>query len=437
MASDTLVSLLVVVVAFALFFWCSFRGVNLFLTVFACTFLVTLCTPDGVSAIFTSFLPSTGNMFQQFFLLYTIGGAFGYCLMESGLGSAIAIHLIKVFGEKWIAVVLFVITCLMMAGGVASYQYAILAIALPVLKRANLPRKVALAAMSAGAGSVVYGTLVGMPTALNIAPTTYLGTTTMAGPVVSLVCSAFSTAFIVLYLVLLTRRCKRKGEGFLAHPNDAAVQQDETRLPPAWKGYLCIAAVVGLSLLFQFMGITALQATVYAQVLSIVLLFFLTGRGFLAHPLETCVRGIQGSTTPVIFISIIVGYGSVVQQTPIFNWLVERVLSLDMHPYLLTFVAVNLLAGMTANGTGGVTLFMKTFGETFLHNPTIDLGVLHRIAAISGSGFDSLPHNGAISFQLSVFNMSYREGYFQQFICSVLVNLLAGVLALSIGLLFY
>lgn len=422
MSTSVLISLLVVVVAFALFFNLSFKGVNLFLTVFACTFLVTLCTADGITSIFTSFLPAVGNMFQQFFLLYTIGGAFGFCLMESGLGSAMAIHLIKVFGEKWIAVVLFVITCLMMAAGVASYQYAILAIALPVLKKLNMSRKVALAAMSAGAGSVAYGTLIGMPNALNIAPTTYLGTTTMAGPVISLICTAFSVVFIVAYLMLLTNRLKKKGEGFVTYEDDPKNDQNESTLPPAWKGYICVAAIIGLSLLFQGLGITALQATTYAQVLSIILLFLLVGKKFLPHVFQTCVRGIQGSLIPVVFISIVIGYGTVVQQTPVFNWLVEKVLSMNMHPYLLTFVAVNLLAGMTANGTGGVTLFMKTFGDSIINNPAINLGALHRIAAISGAGFDSLPHNGAIAFQLSVFKLSYKEGYFQQFMMSVLVN---------------
>lgn len=254
MSTTTLISLIVVVVAFALFFYLSFKGVNLFLTVFACTLLVSFCTPDGITSIFTAFLPSVGTMFQQFLLLYTIGGAFGFCLMESGLGSAMATHMIKVFGEKWIAVALFVITCLMMAAGVASYQYAILAIALPVLKKLNMSRKVALAAMSAGAGSVAYGTLVGMPNALNIAPTTYLGTTTMAGVGISLVCTAFSVVFIVVYLIMLTNRLKKKGEGFVSYTDDPQNDEDESKLPPAWKGYLCVAAIIGLSLLFQKLG---------------------------------------------------------------------------------------------------------------------------------------------------------------------------------------
>ncbi len=437
MSPSILISLVVVVIAFALFFFFSFKGVNLFLTVFACVTLVSLCTADGLTAIFTSFLPSVGTMFQQFFLLYTIGGAFGFCLMESGLGSAMAVHMIRIFGEKWIAVALFVITCLMMAAGVASYQYAILAIALPVLKRLNMSRKVALAAMSAGAGSVAYGTLIGMPNALNIAPTTYLGTTTMASPVISLVCTAFSVAFIVGYLMLLTNRLKAKGEGFVTYDDDPKVDQDESTLPPAWKGYLCVASIIGLSLLFQGFGIAAIQATTYAQVLSILLLFLLVGKKHLANPFQTCVRGIQGSLIPVVFISIVVGYGTVVQATPVFSWLVEKVLAMNMHPYLLTFVAVNLLAGMTANGTGGVTLFMQNFGSTILSNPAINVGALHRIAAISGAGFDSLPHNGAIAFQLSVFKLSYKEGYFQQFMMSVLVNLLAGLLAVMLAIALY
>ena len=244
-------------------------------------------------------------------------------------------------------------------------------------------------------------------------------------------------AFIVGYLILLSKRLKARGEGFVTYEDDPKNDKEEASLPPAWKGYLCVAAIIGLSLLFQWFGITAIQATTYAQVLSIALLFLLVGRKGLAHPFQTCVRGIQGSLIPVVFISIVVGYGTAVQATPVFGWLVEQVLSLDMNPYLLTFVAVNLLAGMTANGTGGVTLFMENFGATILGNPAINVGALHRIAAISGAGFDSLPHNGAIAFQLSVFKLSYKDGYFQQFMMSVLVNLLAGLLAVLMAVVLF
>ena len=55
MSASVLVSLMVVIIAFVLFFFLSFRGVNLFLTVFACTVLVCLCTPDGLTSISVSY----------------------------------------------------------------------------------------------------------------------------------------------------------------------------------------------------------------------------------------------------------------------------------------------------------------------------------------------------------------------------------------------
>ena len=65
MSASVLVSLMVVIIAFVLFFFLSFRGVNLFLTVFACTVLVCLCTPDGLTSIFTTFLPPWATCFSS------------------------------------------------------------------------------------------------------------------------------------------------------------------------------------------------------------------------------------------------------------------------------------------------------------------------------------------------------------------------------------
>ena len=165
--------------------------------------------------------------------------------------------------------------------------------------------------------------------------------------------------------------------------------------------------------------------------------WFFGKKGFLPHLLDTCTKGFQSSVIPLILIAFVCGYGTVVQKTAAFQWIVNAVMSMNMHPYLLTFVAVNLLSGMTANGVAGVNLYLQTFGPGLMSDPTVNLGVIHRLASISGSGFDSLPHNGAISFQLSVFRLSYREGYFQQFMCSVLVNLLAGVIAVIVAMLFF
>ena len=66
------VSLGVIVVAFVLFFFLSFKGVNLFATVLLCTALVAMVTQEGLASIFTVFMPSVGNVFATYLSLIHI-----------------------------------------------------------------------------------------------------------------------------------------------------------------------------------------------------------------------------------------------------------------------------------------------------------------------------------------------------------------------------
>lgn len=47
------------------------------------------------------------------------------------------------------------------------------------------------------------------------------------------------------------------------------------------------------------------------------------------------------------------------------------------------------------------------------------------------------PTTGPLPSQLSVFKLSYKDGYFQQFMMSVLVNLLAGLLAVLMAVVLF
>lgn len=439
MTGTAIFSLVAVIVAFVLFVVLCLKGINPIFVALLCTVLVCLSTPDGISSVFTTFMPGVASQFQTFFLVFAIGGAYGYALMESGASTSVSRHLIKVFGTKNVPIIIFVITTLFAIAGVSSYQFAIFALSIPLLKESNLPKKVAVAAMSAGAGSIAYGTLVGVPNILNIAPTTYLGTTTMAGVGMSLCCTCVSLVFIVLWLNYERKKCLREGIGFDGDEADAKyAETSEASLPPAWKGYVSLLLVAAVSIFLQFvLGVTALWSVVYAQVISIVVLMLLVGKKHLPNPLDACVKGFMGSLPAVITICIIVGYASCVQSTEAFQIVIKWVLNLEMHPYIICFIGVNLISAMCAHGMAGINVFMSAVGTQLAQNPIVNVGAFHRIASISASGLDSLPHNGQIAFQLSVFKLSYKDGYFQQFMMSVVVNLLAGIVATVIGILFY
>lgn len=439
MTGTVVFSLIAVIVAFILFVVLCLKGLNPIFVALLCTVLVCLSTPNGISSVFTTFMPGVASQFQNFFLVFAIGGAYGYALMDSGASTAVSRHLIKVFGTRNVPIIIFVITTLFAIAGVSSYQFAVFALSIPLLKESNLPKKVAVAAMSAGAGSIAYGTLVGVPNILNIAPTTYLGTTTMAAVGMSLTCTCVSLVFIYLWLNYERKKCLRNGIGF--DGDEADIQYADTeaeKLPPAWKGYLSLLMVAIISIVLQFVfHVTALWSVVYAQVISIVVLILLVGKKHLEHPLTSCMKGFIGSLPAVITICIIVGYASCVQSTEAFQAAVKWVLGLNMHPYIICFIGVNLISAMCAHGMAGINVFMSAVGTQLAQNPIVNVNAFHRIASISAAGLDSLPHNGQIAFQLSVFKLSYKDGYFQQFMMSVVVNLLAGIVAVVIGILFY
>lgn len=439
MNASVILSIFALIIVFVAFIVLCLKNFNPMFVALVCALFISLFTPDGLLSIFTSFAPSAATQFQNFLLVYGLGGAYGYCLMASGLSASLSNHLVKVFGTKNVPVLIFVIGSLFCFAGVASYQYAILALSLPLLKKANLPKKVALAAMSAAGGAVCYGTLCGVPSGINTLPTIYLGTTTMAAPLMSIICTIVSVSFIVLWLNHLVKKARRDGEGFVAHPTDVIpTEEEEQHLPPVWKGYASILVVFVFSSILQFgLGMSALYAVVFAQLLAIVFIIFLVGKEFLPNPLESALKGFTVSLPAIVTICMVVGYGAVAQQTAAYEFLVEQIMSLDMNPYVVTAISIATLAGLTANGMGGMTLFMNSIGTQLVQNTAVNAGAIHRIMCMSAATFDSLPHNGAISFQLSVFNLRYKEGYFQQFMMSVVVNVLATIVGVAIAILIY
>lgn len=432
--------MLLIVLAFVLFFLLAFRGYSLFFVAILCAFLCSLATPEGFGSIFSTFMPAVGTNASSLLLRYALGGAFGYCLMESGVADTIATHMLKVFGEKRVPAAIFFLTCVLVLAGVQSYQYTIVAIAIPLLKKLNLPRKIALAAMSAGGGSVAYGILAGAPSNLNIAPTLYLGTTTFAGAGISAVCTIVACVFIIAWLNHLVKKARRTSEGFESYPDDEfenKVFEGRTTVAP-WKGYVCVFSVIVFSLFFQYvLMLKATSAVVYSEIMAIALCRLLVGGGNLPSPIKSASKGFINSIPPILAICFVSGFSSIVKLTQGFSWVVNSVSNMEMNPYLLAFLSVNVFAGMTANGYSGVNMFMENFGQEIANNPLINAGAMHRICSIAGCGMDSLPNNGAISFQLSVFRLSYRKGYFQQFMMSVVVNMLVGLLAVVIAVILY
>jgi H+/gluconate symporter-like permease len=104
--------------------------------------------------------------------------------------------------------------------------------------------------------------------------------------------------------------------------------------------------------------------------------------------------------------------------------------------FLLGSICVNLLAGITGSASGGLTIALEALGPTFLERGVaagVSPEVMHRIAAMSCCGLDTLPHNGAVVTLLIICGLTHWQSYLDIFVVSVLGPIVATVAVLVLA----
>lgn len=148
---------------------------------------------------------------------------------------------------------------------------------------------------------------------------------------------------------------------------------------------------------------------------------------------------ISSAAVTAINASAIVGIGGVIKVVPGFQKIVDFVLDFSQsggNPLIIFGIATTLLCGLNASGMGGLSTTLSVLAEPFMAmgvNPEI----MHRIGVIASVGLDSLPHSGGIVAVLAISGISYKEGYKYMFMTTVVITLIALVVALALGNIMY
>ena len=109
------------------------------------------------------------------------------------------------------------------------------------------------------------------------------------------------------------------------------------------------------------------------------------------------------------------GYGNIISSLPGFRSVRDFLMSVDPGtPLISEAIMVNLLAGITGSASGGMSIALETMGQRYLEwalQAGINPELLHRVAAMSSGGFDTMPHNGAVITLLAICGMTHKESY--------------------------
>lgn len=402
-------------------------------------FVASLSGLDLVKAIGTTYAAGVGGYVTKFFLIFLLGSIFGKYMEDSGAAEVIAHYIIKKIGAKGAllaAMSVVIIAAILTYGGVVVFViiFAIAPIALPLFREADLPWEIFPGLLAFGGATFTMSMLPGSPAIQNILPTRYLGTDAMAGATMGIIATIITVVLNVWYYSRVVKNSRAAGQGFAGLGERVFTKnfgEGKTKELKDISTGGFFMALLPLILVVILLNVFKVDIIFSLAIGVIVLIAFYWAN--LKNKISTLSVGAANSILPLLNTSAIVGFGSLVAASAGFKVISGAITSMPGHPAISLAVATNLLVGLSGSASGGLAIAMDVLGKTYL-----DLGLspelIHRIAAISASGMDTLPHNGWVISTLTVAGMTHKEGYKHMFASSVVIPLVATVVAVLYAL---
>ena len=147
------------------------------------------------------FMPAASAYVTSYFLVFFVGALFGAVYQFTGAAESIAKWIAGMCKGKYVAPIVFIITCILTYGGVSGFVvfFVIYPIALNLFKEANLTRRLIPASISAGCWTVSM-VAPGSPSIQNVIAMTNLETPSTAAFIPSMI--TVIVEFILIFIWL-------------------------------------------------------------------------------------------------------------------------------------------------------------------------------------------------------------------------------------------
>ena len=429
-----LLSTIGVIIALALLIFLALKGYSLLIITPVLAVLVAATSKINITAALTdSYMEGFINFAGKYFLIFLFGAIFGKVMEDSGAASSIAKGIIRITGKKSrlsVMIAMMIITAALTYGGVSLFVvvFAVMPIARPIFKELDIPWPIFIGSSFLGSGTFTMTMLPGTPQIQNLIPIPYLDTTATAAPIVGIVATVVVIPFGLWWLYREDKKYQAKKLGYEETKGNDTFKAEEREKYPSF-----ILSLIPSIFLLIFLNVIkfSIEISLALAIIIAAILF----RKYLYQPMKTFNTGAMNVAAPILNTSAVVGFGSVVSATVGFEMLQTAVLSIPGPPLISFAVATNIIVGITGSASGGLGIALDALGSHYatLVNPE----ALHRIAAISSGGLDSLPHNGAIVTGLTVCGLTHKEGYKPVFWICVVAPIIALVFAITAAVLIY
>ena len=414
--------ILMVIIGLIILTVLAIKGVPiLFATAIASIFVLATQGVNVVEGITQSYMTGFSTYFMNYFLIFTLGAIFGKLAEVSGATDSIAKTIVDKLGEKYVGLGIFIAAAVLGYGGVNLFValFALYPLGKSMFKRADVPRRLFPMCYLAGCGTFAM-TGPFSPSTQNIIPTSYLGTTLAAGLVPGLVGSVFCAVLCAIYIQWRINKCKKNGEHYVLLPGEESLADDDNRDVPNF--LISLLPLILLIIILNVTGWPIVVSLFVGVILGIIIYWKWMPHSFSAFWKDMS-SGATNGLSSIANTAATVGFGAVVQATPAFATLSAALTGMAQNgnAYIAVAIAVAALAGISGSASGGLGIAVPMCADLF-----IPMGVsaeaIHRIAAVSSSALDSLPHNGFVNTCLQYCETNHKESYFDSFVVTVIIT---------------
>lgn len=470
-----------------LLIWFAYRGWSVLILCPLAALVAALFSGEPLLATWTqTFMSGTVGFLAQFFPLFLLGALFGKLMDDSGSVQSIAAAMSKKLGVERALLAVVLAGALVTYGGVSLFVafFVLVPMAQSLFKQADIPRRLMPAAIALGTSTFTMSAMPGTPAIQNAIPMPFFGTTPFAAPGLGLIASLIMFGFGMWWLGLARNKAKLAGEGYgldLAHASEEVAEDARVRdractadnfdpgetvrghhsdeQPSALVAMLPLGVVIVVNLLMALVilpridasyleelrwGSTSLQAvagvwSVMVALMAGICTLVALNLKRLPQLRDSIGAGASASALPVLSVSSLVGFGSVIAALPAFEIISDWVLSVPGGPLVSLAIATNVLAALTGSASGGLTIALEALAETYMEMAEL-LGIapalLHRVAVIGAGTLDMLPHNGAVVTLLALCGCTHKESYFDMVMAAIVSGLIALVVVIILGTMF-
>ena len=470
-----------------LLIWFAYRGWSVLILCPLAALVAALFSGEPLLATWTqTFMSGTVGFLAQFFPLFLLGALFGKLMDDSGSVQSIAAAMSKKLGVERALLAVVLAGALVTYGGVSLFVafFVLVPMAQSLFKQADIPRRLMPAAIALGTSTFTMSAMPGTPAIQNAIPMPFFGTTPFAAPGLGLIASLIMFGFGMWWLGLARNKAKLAGEGYgldLAHASEEVAEDARVRdractadnfdpgetvrghhsdeQPSALVAMLPLGVVIVVNLLMALVilpridasfleelrwGSTSLQAvagvwSVMVALMAGICTLVALNLKRLAQLRDSIGAGASASALPVLSVSSLVGFGSVIAALPAFEIISDWVLSVPGGPLVSLAIATNVLAALTGSASGGLTIALEALADTYMEMAEL-LGIapalLHRVAVIGAGTLDMLPHNGAVVTLLALCGCTHKESYFDMVMAAIVSGLIALVVVIILGTMF-